>query len=836
MLWLLCLLAGVSGTGSDASTTWIDSSSYSSVQIVLTEMAPEAEKQAATLFQGTWRQCTGFEPPIGPAPQSHVNVWIGMSALPGDLEHLKPASDLGRDALLLKTFVHDGVPGLLIAGGADSGVLYAVYEFFEQRFGVRWLAPEVTHVPPAPKSIAAIDYTYTPPFFHREMGVHGEKDLYRLNSPFRFGLGGHSLYSLLPPEEYFAAHPEYYSEINGKRIAAIGIDWRNIELAGEHPGDFGQLCMSNPEVAKAIAAEIDEMAQKRPEANAWAVCQMDWGNNCQCAACKALDEQEGTPMGSLLTGVNRVAELVERSHPDFFVETYAYAYTRKPPKTIKPRRNVIVQLCDIECDFARPLTDPESPVNRAFVRDYKDWAALTRNILLYDYPINYWRFQLPHPILPVFGPNMAFYADQKAMGVFQLSMNPDNNSLGYLTLYMLGKLLWNPHADAEAVKNEFIELYYGPAAPQIKEFIALSERTLKESGIELSLYDTGGWITHAYLAASEDLFQRAFAASDSNEIRRRVDMAYLQVQFAALASRPELSFTDNSVILKRPPSISAEEYVKRLERFGIPEMGENQPRERVLTYYGGTLAARDLTCELVAIENEAYLLWVVPALKGSAIRFQDKRTKQELLRAHKDYGVFPGAWQDWVDRDTRAETAAAEEYRLIEHDNSHLVIEAATESGLVVRRTMQLSAGTGPLEVELSLGNPTNAPRPAKVKFHPEFYCPVPNAVPEIWLAKTTGWTHLNAQDMDKGSVGHGFLFPEGAKRWAFHLSQENLTLVNEFDPAAIEQLLYYYSTNRATQQINLELLPPRTLLLAPGETRAIKAAYWTSRERPADL
>lgn len=815
---------------------WIDSSAYSAAHIILPETSNEVERQAATLFQAAWRQCTGFEPSIGPAPESKVNVWIGTSALPGDLEHLKPASDLGYDGILIKTFVHDGVPGLLVAGGADNGVLYAVYEFFEQRFGVRWLAPDAIHVPPAPKSIAAIDHTYTPPFVHREMGVRGEKSLYRLNSPLRFGLAGHSLYALLPPEKYFAAHPEYYAEINGKRIAPIGIDWRNIELAGEHPGQFGQLCMSNPEVAKAIAAEIDQMARKMPQMNAWAVCQMDWGNNCQCAACKALDEQEGTPMGSLLTGVNRVAEWVKQSHPDHFIETYAYAYTRKPPKTIKPRRNVIIQLCDIECDFARPLTDPESPVNRAFVRDYQDWAALTRNILIYDYPINYWRFQLPHPILPVFGPNMALYADQKALGVFQLSMNPDNNGFGYLTLYVLGKLLWNPRADAVAVENEFIELYYGAAAPQIKEFIALSERTLKESGIELSLYDTGGWITHAYLAASEELFRRALAAADSEEVRRRVDIAYLQVQFASLASRPELSFTENTVALKRPPSLSAAEYVKRLESFGIPDMGENQPRDRVLKYYGGDLAARDLACDLAAIENDAYLLWVVPALKGSVIRFRDKRTGQELLRAYKDYGVFPGAWQDWVDRDTRAEAAAAEEYRLVEHDRSHLVIEAATESGLVVRRAMHLPAGAGPLDVELSLRNPSNAPMPAKVKLHPEFYCPVPNAVPEIWLEKKAGWTQLNAEDMDKGPIGHGFLFPEGAKRWAFYLPQERLTLVNEFDPAAIEQLFYYYSTTNATRQINLELLPPRTLELAPGETRAIKAAYWTSGEKPADL
>jgi hypothetical protein len=38
--------------------------------------------------------------------------------------------------------------------------------------------------------------------------------------------------------------------------------------------------------------------------------------------------------------LNKVAEAVEKEFPDVLVESLAYQYTRKPPKTIKPRDNV----------------------------------------------------------------------------------------------------------------------------------------------------------------------------------------------------------------------------------------------------------------------------------------------------------------------------------------------------------------------------------------------------------------------------------------------------------------------------------------------------------------
>ena len=67
------------------------------------------------------------------------------------------------------------------------------------------------------------------------------------------------------------------------------------------------------------------------------------GRGCQCEKCRAIDEAEGTPMGSLLTFVNRIADAIKDDYPHVAVDTLAYRYTRKAPKTIVPADNVIIR-------------------------------------------------------------------------------------------------------------------------------------------------------------------------------------------------------------------------------------------------------------------------------------------------------------------------------------------------------------------------------------------------------------------------------------------------------------------------------------------------------------
>src|SRR5690606_18527788 len=101
----------------------------------------------------------------------------------------------------------------------------------ERWMGVRWLTPAVTHVPAAPPaSLPVIDFTYEPPFTYRLTNyLYTDPNLAAFRRAHRMhdgpGFSAHTVYQLVPPAEYFPRHPEYFSEVGGRRIAPWDFDW-----------------------------------------------------------------------------------------------------------------------------------------------------------------------------------------------------------------------------------------------------------------------------------------------------------------------------------------------------------------------------------------------------------------------------------------------------------------------------------------------------------------------------------------------------------------------------------------------------------------------------------
>ena len=114
----------------------------------------------------------------------------------------------------------------------------------------------------------------------------------------------HTFNALVPPERYFADHPEYYSEINGARVGP----------------DHSQLCLTNPDVLRIATQTVRQWIKESPNASIISVSQNDWHNYCQCEKCSALAEKEGSQAGPLLHFVNAIAEsyampVIYSTHP-----------------------------------------------------------------------------------------------------------------------------------------------------------------------------------------------------------------------------------------------------------------------------------------------------------------------------------------------------------------------------------------------------------------------------------------------------------------------------------------------------------------------------------------
>ncbi len=784
---------------------------------------------------------TGHKPSVSATPGDGPNVWIGASALPTEWKAELKLADIGFDGILLRTMPMSTGKNLALTGNGDNplskGTLFAVYEFFERCCGVRWLAPGVTHVPSAPKSIPMLDYRYTPPFAYRDIGAGagGVHDAMRQNSPFVRGLYGHDLYTLLPPDKYFAEHPEYYSEIKGKRIAAIGFDWKNMPIALAHPEQIGQLCMSNPATAEAIAHELEERMKTNPDANVWSVCQMDWGNNCTCPQCRALDEAEGSPAASFITGVNRVAEIIEKKHPNVYIHTYAYTYTRRPPKTIRPRHNVLVQFCSIECDFARSFDDPTSEINHAFVEDLKGWQKLGANILIYNYPNNCTFTVRPYPYEYVFAKNTRFLAQQGVVGIFEQMAPTGVTPLGYLKAYVMAHILWNPSTDVDELVKEFTDLYYGPAGPHMREYFNLCQKTLRRSKAQLFLFDDTGWFDAAFVAKAEKTFSQAFAAANTDELRKRIDFDYFQVQYAAHVCKPTYRYCDDHIVVEHPPHLSADAIMARIDSLGIRRAWpwpvdlpiDNIRKTLIKPYASGTNET-----PLIRLENDRCLVWVAPELQGSILRWRDKKLGVELLEGFKTCGTGRGTYQEWSSLPGVGDAPSAPMYVTKEKSPQRAVIEGKMNSGFVIERTMSLDGKDGGLHIETRVTNAADKAQPLSFRVHPEFYCQRVGDIPTFWIRTADGWKQTVKEEQKDNTLGVDLLKPEPAGEWAVSLLNGKFSLVNTYDATQLEKLMYFYNTGGGTAQLNLELMPPRKVL-QPGESYAVDASYRVEKGNP---
>lgn len=503
------------------------------------------ERHAAEELAALLKQVTGAEFAIKLSTEAGQNPQIAVG--PGAAKALAPnlsLDGLGADGIVIQAVL----PNLILTGGvgAPRGTLYAVYTFLEDQVGCRWWSRGESTIPSKPTLAVPGDLAvrFVPVLERRDQcfvegfdpdwsvrnkynGWCGPGDDEARGGILGFaGPGCHTFFQMIPPKEYFEKHPEWFSEIDGKRTA-----------------EASQLCLTNPEVLVFVIAKCKEWLRANPKAVFVSVTQNDWNGWCTCATCKAVDEAEGGQSGTMIRFANAVAEALEPEFPYAAVDTFAYQYTRKPPKLVKPRQNVIVRLCSIECDFAHPL---EHPNNQAFRADIEGWAKICNRLYIWDYVTNFQNYIQPHPNLRVIGPNIRFFVKNHVKGLFeQGDYQSPGGEFGALRAWVMGKLLWNPGLDDQALIREFLAGYYGPAAPYLKNYIDLIHDPVLIKDFHMGCYapPTSPYLNAATLLQAERLLGQAEAAVAGNPtLLKRTRVAHLPVRHVAILRWPRLKF------------------------------------------------------------------------------------------------------------------------------------------------------------------------------------------------------------------------------------------------------------------------------------------------------
>ena len=506
-------------------------------KIVLPADAIEPERHAAAELAAFLKQSTGADFPIvaetdaGDGPCVLVGFGSKAQALVPD----RKTAAYGPEEFVIETHP----PHLLLAGGRPRGSLYAVYTFLEDHVGCRWFSSSVQRVPTHPTlAIGSLRDHQRPGFEYREPFAF---DSYDGDWSVRNKCNGHSsrldakrggqityqgfvhtFFELVPPARYFADHPEYYSEINGKRTA-----------------DHSQLCLTNPELVDVVTTNVLELLKTAPPSSIVSVSQNDWAGWCQCARCKEAEGEEGGVSGPLLRFVNQVAERVEKVRPDVAIDTLAYQQSRKPPHLIRPRPNVIVRLCSIECSFSQPLAAALS--NRPFAADIEGWSKICQRLYIWDYVTDFAHYVQPHPNFRVLEPNLAFFAANGVKGVFeQGSYQSPGGEFQELRSWVLAKLLWNPQSDANRLVDEFLTGFYGPAATDVRRYFDLIHDAVAASGDFLGCYSppTAAFLSLETIARADQLWEAAEkAAAQTNDpaLLQRVRVGRLPVYYIMMA-------------------------------------------------------------------------------------------------------------------------------------------------------------------------------------------------------------------------------------------------------------------------------------------------------------
>ena len=519
--------------------------------IVIAEDAIAGERYAAEEFRNFFADASGVELPIvTEVERADQHVFIGPSAAMRSSNVGFAVSNMGDEDSCIA--VGDG--NIAIAGGQPRGTLYGVYTFLEDYVGVRFLTHDHTHVPKIGKwrVVGPVTRIYHPPLefrwsYYRENEVHPAfATRLRVNTitndPKLGGKTGqtlinHSLYRHLPVSKYGAEHPEYFALVDGQRKLDIG-------------GGGPELCLTDPDVLTIVTESVLRDLAANPNARNISVSQNDNDKYCTCDNCAAIDEREGTPMGSLLTFVNAVADEVAKKHPDVMVGTLSYWYTRKPPRTIRPRPNVQIQLCSIECSIMHAIDDPTCRKNQEFCSDMDEWGKISDSIYIWNYDTNFRNYLLPCPNLRVIEPNVRYFVANNAKGVFmQAVYGTVSGELSDLRNYMMANLLWDPNRSGQKLMDEFLDLHYGSASPPIRRFINLVHDNAEASGLETNCFGPASYyaIDEKIAQAGLDAFAEAMElAGDDDAIRRRVEKASICAYRAAI--EPIWEATDPSTV------------------------------------------------------------------------------------------------------------------------------------------------------------------------------------------------------------------------------------------------------------------------------------------------
>ncbi|MBQ7649796.1 MAG: DUF4838 domain-containing protein [Victivallales bacterium] len=393
---------------------------------------------------------------------------------------------------------------------AFKGTLEAVYTFLEDSVGVRWLEPGAKgeYAPKVERiELQEGEKVLTPSFKERrtyylrriatswysgrckdepEYGTEEEFLLWGLRlryTPFKARvMGCHTPSYIYMDKHLFPKRPELFA------------------LQADGSRSDKDLCWTCQETKDFWWSIVDAYFRGDPNPKAVGIDEEKWNPNlfilkdefmidphdygkeffCKCPTCTAIVQKYGEENGTgevVFQTIAEVARKVERKYPGKYITTLVYPPKKMYPESVELPKNVRVRMTV----DSLAISDDESVIDKE-LELMRKWSTEQES------KIGLWMYLVANHGLRYYGiPEFASgnfisflrrawpYADC----IFYEHTEPFH-TICNLDMYLISHALWNKEMDVDAVKDEYMKLYFGAAADDMKSFCNRLERNWTE--------------------------------------------------------------------------------------------------------------------------------------------------------------------------------------------------------------------------------------------------------------------------------------------------------------------------------------------------------------------
>ncbi|MDY3286421.1 MAG: DUF4838 domain-containing protein [Eubacteriales bacterium] len=421
---------------------------------------------------------------------------------------------------------------LYILGACEKGVLNGVYDFLEENCGILWTRGDdalgTLYTERATLKAANTDYREQSPFAFRGWNSCGQGagGKHHTDTATRWFDGRTKLNARVGgfkgDIDTFVADDGYAYTVNGLIPFGTGVTLNVDEYFDEHPDYFMTDAQGNPwknqwssnlnfynmEAAEALAQELCDYAHEN-NLQYIGYSQSDNQHFCMFVDGVDLATQPFTVDGVTVTPdmdnykstvywnfVNHAARKLYELDPNLKLVSLAYIYAEYAP-AIDIEDNIIIQFAPIQGDDHNPIQT--SRYNEQVKKNLEDWAAKTKNIVVYNYYACLPCTIYSRPIAAKVQQDLQWYAELGILGVTPEGGvdsapgydNYDAWSMNHLYYWLMNELFWDPYADLDALAVKFCDAAYGNGSKYMQEYYRLIQEGW-DANDDMVWYITGG--------------------------------------------------------------------------------------------------------------------------------------------------------------------------------------------------------------------------------------------------------------------------------------------------------------------------------------------------------